>query len=392
MNKKQSTFFGSAASLTAALALTLLTITLVTFVLSSCSIPTGGEGNLTLVLPDGGKFVTYTKGGPEEDRGPRQEDLSQLTYIIHGSGPGILSKTVQGGVGAISVSVVPGNWTIWVEVKYGVMLYAESAPQSVNVTAGGSNVVPITIGPPGLAENTDDFGGGDPDVKYAYFSASDAPDALDIYLRTIQSVAGNYVIYVTGTGHQIAPTGTNPSFTLASGVNISLRGDGALVKSGDVAMWQIGGSAKLILRGPTLDGNGKGDPVVRISSGLFVMESGTITGTLTASAYGGGVQGGGGIFTMNGGSITDNSAASGGGVYVATGCTFTMNGGSITNNTANNGVDGGGGVFVWGGIFNLNPPAAKASISGNFFSGGSGAQVFVNGGTFKVDGVSDTSY
>ena len=63
---------------------------------------------------------------------------------------------------------------------------------------------------------------------------------------------------------------------------------------------------------------------------------------------GGGVQVYGGTFIMNGGSISDNMAEKGAGVYVgkngSTPSTFTMNGGTITNNKVING--NGGGVYV----------------------------------------------
>ena len=65
---------------------------------------------------------------------------------------------------------------------------------------------------------------------------------------------------------------------------------------------------------------------------------------------GGGVQVFGGTFIMNGGSIRDNMAESGAGVYVgesgSTLGTFTMNGGTITNNKVIKG--NGGGVYVLG--------------------------------------------
>ena len=65
---------------------------------------------------------------------------------------------------------------------------------------------------------------------------------------------------------------------------------------------------------------------------------------------GGGVQVYGGTFIINGGSIRDNMAENGAGVYVgksgSTLGTFTMNGGTITNNKV---IEGnGGGVYVLG--------------------------------------------
>ncbi|GHV86003.1 hypothetical protein AGMMS50230_16110 [Spirochaetia bacterium] len=381
MNKKQSTFFGSAASLTAALALTIVTITLVTFVLFSCSIPTGGEGNLTLILPDG-KFVTYTPGS-----GPGPNDPGQLSYTIHGSGPGILSKTVQGG-GAISVSVVPGNWTIWVEVKYGAMLYAESAPQSVNVTAGGSNVALIELGPAWSAGNDVDFG-GDPD-KYAYFSADDDDTALFGYLTDLVSGGGNHVVVVEGNQHKI--TG-GPLNLNSSSSKISLRGSGTISLDSILSMFSISTGNELIIRGPTLKGSTAGtNALIQVTGGTLTLREGTIiTGQINTSLSnrGGGVVVSGGEFTMHGGTISGNRAMDGGGVYISSGI-FTMNGGTISDNNVEERYDSsilayvggyGGGVAVLG-------TASRFTMNGGMIRGntaehdGGGVYVHVGGGGY----------
>ncbi|MEG2119262.1 MAG: hypothetical protein RRY53_02805, partial [Pseudoflavonifractor sp.] len=66
--------------------------------------------------------------------------------------------------------------------------------------------------------------------------------------------------------------------------------------------------------------------------------------------------------TMNGGTISGNSAVNGGGVYVVNGSTFTMHGGSILNNTAS---VYGGGVYVCGTM-----TMDGGEISGNSATGG----------------------
>jgi hypothetical protein len=239
--------------------------------------------------------------------------------------------------------------------------------------------------------DTADFGAGITPT-YTSFNSTDSLTDLDDYLKEIDGVSGNYAITVIGTGHQIAPTGTSdPSFKLESGVKISLRGNGTLIKTSDAYMWDVQNGTKLILRGPTLDGSGKnGLLVITRGEGEFVMENGTLTGS-SRSGPGGGVYNNG-TFTMNGGTITGNDTDSaGGGVAVING-TFTMNGGSITNNTA---TTYGGGVYIANGTFNLNTPAGKASIFDNHSLGGSGsgAQVYKgSSGPFNVNGVSAGSY
>ena len=99
------------------------------------------------------------------------------------------------------------------------------------------------------------------------------------------------------------------------------------------------------------------------SGGVFTMNGGSITGNTSTAAQNN--SGGGGVcvankceFNMNSGSITGNtSAAEGGGVYVANGGTFTMNGGTITGNNTTTSVKErwAGGVYVGtSGVFTVS--------------------------------------
>jgi hypothetical protein len=91
---------------------------------------------------------------------------------------------------------------------------------------------------------------------------------------------------------------------------------------------------------------------VYVSSGIFEMNGGTISGNGNTDKNGGGVYLGGGTFTMNGGTISDNTAQEGGGV--ANGGTFIMNGGTISGNTAKRGGGVRGGFTMNGGIITGN--------------------------------------
>ena len=77
---------------------------------------------------------------------------------------------------------------------------------------------------------------------------------------------------------------------------------------------------------------------------IFRMYGGSITGN-KATGMGGGVYSAGGEITMTGGTINHNNASQGGGMYESGGSSvfFTMSGGSITGNTA---TVKGGGVYV----------------------------------------------
>ena len=87
----------------------------------------------------------------------------------------------------------------------------------------------------------------------------------------------------------------------------------------------------------------------------------------------------GGTFTLNGGTISGNSANGGGGIAMDGG-TFNFSSGSIHGNTARN---GGGGVSMWGSAtFNMS----GGTISGNSAPTDRGGGVVMNNGTFTMSG------
>ena len=132
------------------------------------------------------------------------------------------------------------------------------------------------------------------------------------------------------------------------------------------------GTTRLCLEGRTLRLSGSEGSVIEVPAGavleLYDREgnSGTITGGKGKSSSG--YTTGGGIFVqgnlaMYGGSITGNTAANGGGVYLDTDGIFRLNGGSITKNTA---TVSGGGVFTRGTFAVSGTP----TVTGNTMGGG----------------------
>lgn len=123
----------------------------------------------------------------------------------------------------------------------------------------------------------------------------------------------------------------------------------------------VGAEVTIDLNGNTLIGNGLGS-VIRVSGKLTILDSGNggkITGGFkkyTDTWVNNVEHDGGGIFVdtdaeviLESGSITENDAWNGGGVYVNGGGSFTMNGGEISNNRTLRPYHGGG-----GGIYVLN--------------------------------------
>jgi hypothetical protein len=82
------------------------------------------------------------------------------------------------------------------------------------------------------------------------------------------------------------------------------------------------------------------DPGILHISGSVVIHG---NGTNGSAEQGGAVKLDGGALTMTGGTIRDNKADTGGGVYTGPASAFTMSGGLITGNTASK---PGGGVYV----------------------------------------------
>jgi TolB-like protein len=165
---------------------------------------------------------------------------------------------------------------------------------------------------------------------------------------------------------------------------ITLKGDGTtrtISNKGGGGLFTVPEGVTFVLdNGVTLNGGNKEAGLVSVLGGTFVMKTGS---TVRRAKNSGVYVGSGGAFTMEGGTITGNSAAiwgNGGGVLVGDGGTFTMEGGEIRGNTAKN--YGGGGVYVGGGMFTME----GGTISGNSAKE-SGGGVFVDrGGTFTMEG------
>ena len=113
-----------------------------------------------------------------------------------------------------------------------------------------------------------------------------------------------------------------------------------------------------MITGGNTTGSGGGVYVV----GMFTLESGSITGN-TAAKYGGGVVAHEtGQFKMNGGTISGNSAGSGGGGVDVYKSAFAMTGGEITGNSS---TGDGGGVYVDGTITLEGGIISSNSATGN---------------------------
>ena len=155
------------------------------------------------------------------------------------------------------------------------------------------------------------------------------------------------------------------------------------------------GTVTLCLNGYTLTGTGNG-PVITVNSGTFTLtdcsegETGKVTGGKADGNgvnYGGGVyvkyseevyESGGATFILEGGSITGNTASTGGGgVAVGVGNHFIMTGGNITDNTS----EWGNGVGV-----NISRDATFTMSDGTISNNKGTSDEDINGGGVSVNG------
>jgi fibronectin type 3 domain-containing protein len=190
-------------------------------------------------------------------------------------------------------------------------------------------------------------------------------------------------------------------FTVPSGAALVLENNAGLngnEKNGWPAY--VDGGTLVMKAGSSIEGAKKSG--VYVENGVFTMEGGKISGNTAPSSssssssysyyssYGGGVYISGGTFTMSGGEISGNttsyysyysSYSYGGGVYISGG-TFTMSGGKISGNTASSSYSYGGGVFVSG---NSTFTMSGGEISGNTASSSSYSSYSYGGGVFVSD-------
>jgi hypothetical protein len=270
----------------------------------------------------------------------------------------------------------PGTQTI--TVTYG----GETATFTVTVTAAGTDptepgtdtgAYPVVMG--GLGYETLEAA-----IKEAAGTTAAITLMRDIGVSseiTVSAPNTNITLTGGGTNHVITKDNNNESFTffdLAEGSGAIFTLDkGVTLQGGRV---QVRSGAALFLKdGAKITGmTGSGRPVTVYEGGTFTMEGGSIEDNTSTS--GGGVYNRG-TFIMKDGSISNNTASiNGGGVYNAG--TFTMEGGSIDNNTAS---DNGGGVYVTdGGTFIMKGDSIYYNTASK-----DGGGVY-NAGTFTMEG------
>ena len=207
--------------------------------------------------------------------------------------------------------------------------------------------------------------------------------------------SGNITLTTDGADHTLSRGNsfTDNLFTVNSGGSLTIRGNSThdtnltldgMKQSPSDNLVKVSGSFTLADGGILTNNTAfSGGGVYVFLGGTFTMSGGTISDNTANNGYGGGVyvMSDGSTFEMSGGTISGNTADDGGGVYMmSSGSTFEMSGGTISGNTA----DDGGGVYVMsdGSTFTMSDDAV---ISENTASNNGGG-VYVSSGTFTMSG------
>jgi hypothetical protein len=192
-------------------------------------------------------------------------------------------------------------------------------------------------------------------------------------------------IYITG---QVTITGEE-SWDLTGYTNTTVKRYSEVTNNFFIA--RINSGASLTLSNITIDGCNisTNRPLIRIDGNL-TMNNGAILQNELSSAAGGalGLTNTNAVFTMNGGKITGNTAATTGGGITATAGTIIINGGEISNNTA--GTSGGG---IWVSSTATLLEINGGTITGNTAaSGGAGVYSALDPTTIGTPAIADTIY
>jgi hypothetical protein len=229
------------------------------------------------------------------------------------------------------------------------------------------------------------------DLTLRGFSANNSPVVNcdgNFRMEGSASVTGN-----TGGCGVYMSYGPNKTFTMQDNASVTGNTSSSNHSGGGV---YVGSGTNFIMKdnasvsGNTSTGSGGGGVMVGAvgGSGSFTMQdnasvkNNTTTYTNTNGAYGGGgVLIDSGTFTMQGGTVSNNTSPAGGGVFVGSSgskAAFVMQGGSVSDNISNG---RGGGIYVfynWGS-FNMQ----GGTVSGNS-ANGNGGGIYLSGrtGTF----------
>jgi hypothetical protein len=269
-----------------------------------------------------------------------------------GDGPGNQSAIGRGNGGADGTVTVTGSWN-----------YSTNTVNSASGAAAGSGAFAWSNNYKYIRLVNTALGGAPVAVTG---SLTQDFNSLDAAMTAIGTTAGNYTVTLN-TNQTLSLQTIGGDFWTSVNVNITLMGAGqerTIQLDGVGTIFNIGAGGTLTLgNNITLRGTVSGNtaPFVRLlgsltpgGGGRLYMETGSrITGHNSPDTEDGGTiwVSAEAVFTMNGGTLSGNTACKGGGVHIRPDGTFIMNNGIISGNVT---AGDGGGVFVAnGGTFTM---------------------------------------
>lgn len=202
-----------------------------------------------------------------------------------------------------------------------------------------------------------------------------------------------YTLTVNGTLHS--------DIKVTGGAKLTIIGTGIIIGTHTGSVITVEGTGSKLILGETKDGESTGPTITngtgtvfsgqenkRVGGGVFVKRT---DASVTSNNYNRAAS-----FWMKGGTIFDNTAQAGGGIYVDAACGFTMDGGTVDSNTAEDSE--GGGIFVtsaydynFGSYAKINAGNITKNKTETKFAWGGGG-VFVNsGGALNISYASITN-
>ena len=171
--------------------------------------------------------------------------------------------------------------------------------------------------------------------------------ARNISTRTISAgtTETGTLSYANGGTYELEVNGTfKGHIVISQGAQVTITGSGTIEGTGNASVIEVRGSgSQLVLDGPTVKG-GKGSTVSAQGLKDFGDDYAKVGGGILVRRDGNETNGPSLIFVS--GSVEENTAHAGGGIFIDRNCGFQMQGGSVTDNTAEK--QEGGGVYVAG--------------------------------------------
>ena len=334
---------------------------------------------------------------------------SEITRCQNGSE----AVAVYGGPGSIEVSgKITGNTSVTDGAVYAGSGVTVTIGENAEISGNGSNKVAVRAeNGATVTDNSGKYGKyGNNYYEEAIVAVSSSGAGYTDYYSAVLNASGtvylikdavlsngsvldkNNTYTVDGQGHTLKITTGRWIIANITFKNINI--DISALNGGTA--FSIASGSVTLESGAVVDGkvdaknNGGGKFCYVESDGSsFNMKEGSairnISYTASATGYGGAVRLNGGVFNMEGGTISDvklksSSWCHGGAIALDNTAVFNMTGGKITGCSANE-----------GGVLFLNKPSTKANISGgtitdNSCTAAKGGAIFVANGTLNVSG------